>query len=78
MEQEKKKRVRRSIEQINQDKIAKLESDIEMYKAKIAEAQGKIEELKSSVTIKDIKEKIAELDLPLNDVMKALEKMGKK
>ena len=78
MEQEGKKRIRRSKEQITQDKISKLEAEIESYKVKIEQAEKKIQELKNTVTIKDIKEKIAELDLPLDDVMKAIEKMGKK
>lgn len=78
MEQEVKKRVRRSKEQITKDKIEKLEAEIESYKIKISEAEKKIEELKNVVTIKDIKDKISELDIPLDDVMKAIEKMGKK
>ena len=78
MEQEKKKRIRRSSEQITQDKIAKLEATIDSYKKKIADAEEQIEELRKSVTIKDIREKIEELELPLSDVMKAIEKMGKK
>lgn len=78
MEQETKKRIRRSKDQINQDKIAKLEADIANYEAKIADAKKKIEDLNNTVTIKDIKERISELDLPLEDVMKAIEKMGKK
>ena len=76
--EEKTKRIRRSKDQIVQEKIDKIQSDIANYKYKIAASEKKIEELNSSVTIKDIKDKILELDIPLDEVMKAVEKLGKK
>lgn len=82
MEQETKKRIRRSKEEIVKDAIAKLEADIVTYEEKIAKAKKEIEDLrtppKPAVKLKDISEKIKELDLPLDEVMKAVEKMGKK
>ena len=82
MEQETTKRIRRSREEVVQEKIQKLEEKIAGYKTKIADAEKEIEELKNpktpAVKMKDIKDKIAELGLPLDEVMKAVEKMGKK
>lgn len=79
--EEVKKRVRRSKEEITNAKIALLEEKIADWKDKIAKAEKEVEELKNPATVvkmKDIKDKINELDLPLDDVMKALEKLGKK
>lgn len=82
MEQETTKRIRRSREEVVQEKIQKLEEKIAGYKTKIADAEKEIEELKNpktpAVKMKDIKDKITELGLPLDEVMKAVEKMGKK
>ena len=82
MEQETQKRVRRSKEEITQDKIQKLEAKIADYKEKIAEAEKEIEALKNppapEIKMKDIKDKIEEYGLPLDEVMKSIEKMGKK
>lgn len=82
MEQETTKRIRRSREEVVQEKIQKLEEKIAGYKTKIADAEKEIEELKNpktpAVKMKDIKDKITELGLPLDEVMKAVEKMGKR
>lgn len=79
MENNVKKRTRRSSDQIVQDKIAKLEADLVKYKTKVTATEKAIVELKNpAYKMKDIKDKINELDLPLDEVMKALEKMGKK
>jgi len=81
MEQEVKKRVRRDKDVIVQEKIAKLETKIADYKSKIAEAEKELEALRNPATVvkmKDVKDKILELGLSLEDVMKAVEKMGKK
>lgn len=76
MEQE-TKRTRRTI--TKEEKIAKYEADIAKYEGKIAEARKKIEELKApGVGLRDITAKIKELGLAPDDVMKAIEKMGKK
>ena len=79
--EEKAKRVRRSKEELTNAKIAVLEGKIADWKDKIAKAEKEIEELKNpapTVKMKDIKDKINELDLDYNEVMKAIEKMGKK
>ena len=77
--EETKKRVRRSKDEVVADKIAKLDADITKYREKIAEAERKKEEiLNPSVDLKDITAKIKELDLPLDEVMKAVDKIAKK
>lgn len=81
MEQQKPKRVRRGKDVIIQEKIQKLNAKILDYKQKIEEAEKEIQDLTNpqpTVKMKDIREKIDELNLPLDDVMKAIEKMGKK
>lgn len=81
MEQQKPKRVRRGKDVIIQEKIQKLNAKILDYKQKIEEAEKEIQNLTNpqpTVKMKDIREKIDELNLPLDDVMKAIEKMGKK
>ena len=68
-----KKRIRRSSDQIVQDKITKLEADLVKYKAKVTATEKAIADLKNpAYKMKDIKDKINELDLPLDEVMKAL------
>lgn len=78
MEQE-KKRTRRSKEQVLADKIAKIDADIAKYQDKITALEKEKEELLNpSVELKDITDKIKELDLPLDEVMKAVDKIAKK
>ena len=80
MEQE-KKRVRRSREEVTEEKIQKYKDKRAFYLSKATEMDEKINELmnpQSAVKMKDIKDKINELGLPLEDVMKAVEKLGKK
>ena len=81
MEQEAKKRVRRSKEEIAQDKISKLEEKIAGYKAKIAEAEKQIEELRNpSVVVKkkDIWDKAEEYGMTPEQILELVEKAGKK
>lgn len=82
MEQETKKRVRRSKETITQDKIRKLEERVADYEAKIAEAKKEIDELKNSlapvVKKRDIWSRADELGVSPEEVMKLIEKAGKK
>jgi septal ring factor EnvC (AmiA/AmiB activator) len=76
-EQAKTKRIRRVI--TKEEKIAALQTKIDFHKKKIEELCEQIEELKEpSISIKDITSRIKELDLPLNDVLKAVEKLSKK
>ena len=80
MEQE-KKRVRRSKEEIVKEKVKQLEEKRALYLKKATEMDEQINELlnpPSTVKMKDIKDRINELGLPLEDVMKAVEKLGKK
>ena len=81
MEQE-TKRIRRTKEQVRDDKVEKLKEKITVWKKNIADAEEQIELLLNpptpTVKMKDIKDKINELGLPLDEVMKAVEKMGKK
>lgn len=76
------KRIRRSKEQIIQDKIQILEDKISDYRNKIAEAEKEIEQLKTPsappIKMKDIKNKADELGVSLDDIMAAVEKLGKK
>ena len=82
MEQEAKKRIRRSKEEIAQDKIQKLEEKIADWESKIAAAKKEIEELKNPpvvvVKFKDVKAKADELGVSPEDLMKAVEKLAKK
>lgn len=76
-EQEITKRTRRKISK--EEKIATLQAKIEMHRQKIEELTKQISELNEPpVTLRDVSNRIKELDLPLNDVMKAVEKMAKK
>jgi len=81
VEQETKKRIRRSKDQIANDKIQKLESKIADYEKKIVEAKKEIEELRKpviSVTNKDVWNKADEYGYSKADVMKLIEKAGSK
>lgn len=79
--EEVKKRVRRSKDEITQAKIESLEAKKAEYVKKVADIDRELEALrnpKPTVKMKDIRNKIDELDLDYEEVMKALEKMGKK
>ena len=77
--EEKAKRTRRPKEEIKEAKLIKLQDEITKYEAKIAECKKKIEELNApSANLRDVTAKIKELGLSPDDVMKAIEKMGKK
>ena len=77
MEQETKKRTRRTI--TKEEKIQKFKDEIAKYEAKIAETKKKIEELeKPSVNLRDVTAKIKELGLSPDEAMKAIEKLGNK
>ena len=82
MEQQTKKRVRRSKEVITQDKIRKLEERVADYEAKIAKAKKEIEDLKSPPTPvvkkRDIWNRADELGVSPEEVMELIEKAGKK
>jgi len=79
MEQEVKKRIRRSKEEINKAKIEKLESQIAEWKSKIAVAEKEIEELKNPpVAKKDIWERADELGVTPEEILAFVEKTGKK
>jgi len=76
-EQEVTKRTRRKISK--EEKITALQEKIEMHRQKIEELTKQISDLNEPpVTLRDVSNRIKELDLPLNDVMKAVEKMAKK
>ena len=82
MEQETQKRIRRSKEEIAQEKIKKLEDKIASYKEKIAEAEKEIEELKNPPTPvvkkKDVWDRADELGVTPEELMALVEKAGKK
>jgi prefoldin subunit 5 len=60
----------------NQQKIAKLNKQIEEYEAKIAECKRQIEALSMpQVTLREIGAKIKEMGLTRNDVMRMLNQM---
>lgn len=62
----------------NQQKIAKLNKQIEESEAKIAECRRKIEELsKPQVTLRELGAKIKEMGITRNDVMRMLEQIEK-
>jgi predicted metalloenzyme YecM len=76
---QKAKRVRKTKEEAFNDKIAKLDEKIALYQAKIEAAQREKEELLNpALSVKDITDKIKELNLPLEEVMKAVDKIAKK
>lgn len=75
--EEQAKRTRRKI--TKEEKIAELQAKIESHRQKIEELSKKIMELNEPpVSMRDVTSKIKELDVPLTDVMKAVEKLGKK
>ena len=75
--EEQAKRTRRKI--TTEEKIAALQEKIQSHVDKINELNKKIEELKApQVTLKDVGARIKELDVPMGDVLKAVEKLGKK
>ena len=81
-----KKRTRRDRVQIIDDTIIKIDADIaklqskidanEAAKAKLLEEKEEL--LAPKIGIKDITSKIKEQDLPLNEVMKAIDRVAKK
>ena len=81
MEQEIKKRIRRSKEEITQAKIAKLEDKKADYKAKIDKIDKEIETLKNptpTVKKKDVWDKAEEYGLTPGEMLDLIEKAGKK
>lgn len=75
--QEQEKRTRRKISK--EEKIAVLNEKIAKHEAQIADLKAQIEALnKPQVTMRDITNKIKELDIPIEDVMKAVDKLAKK
>lgn len=82
MEQEVKKRTRRSKDQIAQEKIQKLEAKMTDYESKIAEAKKEIESLKNppAPTVKwsDLRKRAEELGVTPEEILAFIEKTGKK
>lgn len=80
--EEKTKRIRRSKEEITQDKIQKLEEKIADYKNKIAEAEKEIDTLKNppapAIKKKDVWSRADELGVTPEELMALIEKAGKK
>lgn len=75
--QETTKRTRRKI--TKEEKIAVLNDKIAKHEAQIADLKAQIEALnKPQVTMRDITNKIKELDIPIEDVMRAVDKLAKK
>ena len=75
--QEQEKRTRRKISK--EEKIAVLNEKIAKHEAQIADLKAQIEALnKPQVTKRDITNKIKELDIPIEDVMKVVDKLAKK
>lgn len=75
--EEQTKRTRRRIS--TEEKIAVLQAKIQSHVEKINELNAQIESLRApQITLKEVGARIKELDIPMNDVMKAIEKMGKK
>ena len=75
--EEQVKRTRRRIS--TEEKIAALQAKVQSHVDKINELNAQIESLRApQVTLKEVGARIKELDIPMNDVMKAIEKMGKK
>ena len=74
---ETKKRTRRTISK--EEKITTLNEKIAKHEAAIAELRSQIDALNNpSLTMKDLANKIKEHDIPLDDVMKAVDKLAKK
>ena len=80
--EEKAKRIRRSKEEITQDKIQKLEEKKANYLAKVSEIDKEIEELKNppapAIKKKDIWDRADELGITPEELMNLVEKAGKK
>lgn len=75
--QEVTKRTRRKI--TKEEKIAALNEKIAKHLSQIEDLKDQIEALnKPQVTMCDITNKIKELDIPIEDVMKAVDKLAKK
>lgn len=75
--QETAKRTRCKI--TKEEKIAVLNDKIAKHEAQIADLKAQIEALnKPQVTMRDITNKIKELDISIEDVMKAVDKLAKK
>ena len=83
---EEKKRPRRNRIQVIDDTIVKIDAETAKLKIKIAKNEDakvlllkeKEEILAPKVGIKDITSKIKEQDLPLDEVMKAIDRVAKK
>lgn len=76
-DQQQEKRTRRKISK--EEKIAVLNEKIAKHEFQIAELKAQIEALnKPQVTMRDITNKIKELDIPIEDIMKAVDKLAKK
>ena len=86
MTEKKKREPRRSRVQIIDDTVAKIDAETAKFKTKITkneEAKAKLLKEKEQlfmpkVGIKDITSKIKEEDLPLDEVMKAINRVAKK
>ena len=77
MEQEATKRTRRTISK--EEKIQKLCDEIAKHEAKIVELKAKISDLeKPPIGLRDVTARIKTMDVSLDDVMKALDKLEKK
>lgn len=80
--EEKVKRIRRSKEEIAQDKIQKLEEKKANYLVKISEIEKEIEELKNppkaEIKKKDVWNRAEELGVTTEELMALVEKAGKK
>lgn len=75
--QETTKRTRRKI--TKEEKIATLNDKIAKHESQIADLKAQIEALsKPQLTMRDITNKIKELDISIEDVMKAVDKLAKK
>ena len=86
MAEKKKREPRRNRVQIIDDNVAKIDAETAKFKIKITkneEAKAKLlkekeQLLMPKVGIKDITSKIKEEDLPLDEVMKAINRVAKK
>ena len=80
--EEKTKRIRRSKEEIAQDKIQKLEEKKANYLDKVSEIEKEIEELKNppkaEIKKKDVWNRAEELGVTTEELMALVEKAGKK
>lgn len=75
--QEATKRTRRKISK--EDKIAALNEKIAKHLSQIEDLKAQIEALsKPQLTMRDITNKIKELNIPIEDAMKAVDKLAKK